>query len=203
MLLLINHIALRNDRAKYENRLARQKIEVTQGSRDTVLAAHTQFPGAAPKLEMALTARLTALGRVVLKPPVTKATTDLSVPKNARKVAKRILADTVIIADIAQCAFTYEDRYYTSPGPQWSFVSLRREFAARVTIKIIDTKTGEPILTPSLRYSVVARVVGENNRERMKTEGLDIENLMNWDAKVWPGVADAFIAAFTLPAETP
>ena len=201
VLLIINHIALRNDRAKYETRLTRQKIEVTQGSRETVLAAHTQFPGAGPKLDIALTQRLTAIGRVVVKPPPTSAAADLSVPKNARKVAKKILADTVVIADIAQCAFTSQDRYYTSPGPRWSFVSLRREFAARVTIKIIDTKTGEPVLVRSLRYSVIASVVGERNRQRMKDEGLDIEKLMNWDAKVWPGVAGAFIGAFMPPVE--
>lgn len=202
-LLIINHIAFHNDRAKYEGQLARQKIEVTQGSRDTVLAAHTQFPGAGPNLERALTERLTAIGRLVVRPPVAAVTADLTVPKNAREVAKRIAADTVVIADIAQCAFTSEDRYYTSPGPEWSFISLRREFAVRVTIKIIDTKTGEPILTPSLRYSVVAKVVGERNRERMRNEGLDLEKLMNWDARVWPGVAEAFIAAFEPPTETP
>jgi len=203
VLLVINHIALRNDRAKYDELLARQNIEVTQGARDTVLVSHGQFPEAASNLARAMTERLAAAGRVVARPPATNTARDLSVPRNAREAAEQMSADTVMIADIAQCAYTSEDRYYTSPGPRWSFISLRREFAVRVTIKVIDTKTGESLLTPSLAYSVVARVIGEGDRERVKREGIDIEALMNWDAKVWPGVADAFIAAFKPPERTP
>lgn len=198
-LLVVNHIALRNDRAKYEEQLARQKVEVTQGARDTVLASHGEFPSAGPNLGRALIERLSASGRAVVRPSETRAVDDITEPQNARKVARRLSADTVIIADIAQCAFTAEDRYYTSPGPQWTFISLKREFAVRVTIKVIDTETGRPLFTTSLTYSVLGRVVGERDRRRMKTEGLELEKLMDWDAKVWPTLADAFIAAFRPP----